>query len=261
MKIIMLGEIVGRAGIQGIKEIFLPYKQKAKPDLVIANAEGTTNGYGLGSQHAMQLFKYGLDVLTGGEKIFFKPDMQEFVTHKDRVLRPANLPEAAPGKGVKYIDAAGKRVMICNLIGLSDFSQTHANNPYSLAKNLMEKSQDCAVKIISYHASTTAEKLTMGFMLDGQATIVAGTHCKALSADARILEKGTAYITDLGLCGAFDSVGGFDPAPEIEKYIKALPIRSQESFSDIRIQGIEVDTDDDGEPISIATLNLRKEDV
>ena len=224
IRVLFLGEIVGRPGIQTVKETLKTLRQEKQIDLVIANGEGATNGFGLGRAHSMQLLKLGIDVLTGGEKIYYKMDMVEF---------------------------------IANILGNADFPRTHLSNAFSLAQMLVDKAkEDGALALVQFHASPTAEKLSMGFMLDGKASAVIGTHTKVLSSDATILKGGTAYITDNGRCGSQMSVGGFDKQVEIDKLISQVPSRSQESWEDLKLVGVLVDIADDGKATSIETIQI-----
>lgn len=258
MKILFLGEIVGRAGLFAVRNLLKDYKKEKGVDLVIANAEGTTSGFGLGVQHAMTLFKYGVDVITGGEKLFFKLDMQEFISRKDRILRPANYPEGVPGRGIKYLTVGDRKVFIINLLGTADMLSTHLSNPFLLAENLVDRAlAETPFILVQFHASTTAEKAALGYDLNGKASAVIGTHCKVLSADARILDKGTAYISDNGRTGSFMSVGGFKPANEVQKMVNATFVRSFEWFDDCRMQGVLVTLGADGRAEAIETVDIK----
>lgn len=256
MKVLFLGEIVGRAGLMAVRDLLRDYKKENKIDLVVANGEGMTSGYGLGSQHAMTLLKYGIDLITGGEKIFYKLDMQDFITRKDRVLRPANYPESVPGRGAKYLNVGEQKVSVINLLGAADMP-CHLYNPFLLGPSMVAKARgETPFVFVVFHASLTAEKCAMGYALDGKASAVIGTHCKVLTADARILEKGTAYISDNGRTGSFMSVGGFKPENEIEKMVSGRFHRSYECFDQIRLQGVTVDVDANGRAKSIDVVNI-----
>lgn len=258
MKILFLGEIVGKAGLMAVKSMLKPVVRDNGVDLVIANAEGVTSGFGLGVKHAMTLFKYGIDILTGGEKIFYKLEMQEFINRKDRILRPANYPEAAPGRGLKYLNVGTQKVCVLNLLGMADMQTVHLANPFIIADNLMDKIlAETPFVLVVFHASMTAEKGTMGYLLDGRASAVIGTHCKVMSADSRILEHGTAFISDNGRCGSFMSVGGFLPENEIYKMTYGTFRRSFECFDDNRLQGVIVTLGDDGRAQAIEPVNMK----
>lgn len=256
MKVLFLGEMVGRCGTGVIKNGLKKFRSEHGVDFVIANGEGATGGYGLGFSNAQTILHMGIDVLTLGEKGLFKLDMVEGISKRDRILRPANYPEETPGRGIRHYQVGNRRVCVINMLGMSGFSNPHLNNPFLVSENLVTKAkQETPFVFYIFHASATAEKRTMGLMLDGKASAVVGTHCKALTGDAQILSNGTAYITDLGRCGASQSVGGFEPEHEIKKYRTSLPIRSHESWERPQMQGMLVEFDETtGMAISVETV-------
>lgn len=257
IRVLFLGEIVGRPGIQTIKSALKKLREEKQIDLVIANGEGATGGFGLGRAHSMQLLKLGIDILTGGEKIYYKMDMVEFIAKNPSILRPANYPQQNPGRGVRYLTVKDTKVCVINLLGNANFPRTHLSNPYSLAQVLTDKAkEEGCITLVQFHASTTAEGLTMGFMLDGKVGAVIGTHSKVLTSDARVLKKGTAYITDNGRCGSQTSVGGFDKETEILKQISQVPTRSEECWDDLALVGVIVDLEESGKATSITPIQV-----
>ncbi len=253
MKVLFLGEIVGRCGIGVVKNALKDYRAKHVVDLVIANGEGATSGFGLGFQNALSLQRMGIDVLTMGEKSFFKLDMVEGIAKRSSILRPANYPESVPGRGIRYINVGDSKVCIINTLGMFSFGNPHLNNPFLVAESMVEKAHaETAVVIYIFHAAATAEKIAMGRLLQGKASAVIGTHCKVLTSDARILEGGTAYVTDIGRCGASVSVGGFEPEHEIRKFRTQVATRSHESWLRPQLQGVLVEIDEkSGKALSI----------
>lgn len=244
IKILVLGEIVGRAGIQTLKKLLPKIKAELAPDYIIANGEGTTNGYGLGKAHALQLQKMGVNLLLGGEKIFFKQDMVEFLQKTNFVLRPANFPQETPGKGMRHIPFGDKIVCFVNLIGNSEFPRLSVQNAFSAAKSIISKlKEDGEIPFIVFHSATTAETATMAHYLANDAVAVIGTHNKVMTADSFLLNDTTAFISDNGRVGAKYSVGGFNPTEEIKKYMTGLPIRSQEGWNGGILNGVLVSVD------------------
>ena len=258
MRILFLGEIVGRCGIGVIKNALKDYRRNNGVDLVIANGEGATSGFGLGFQNAISLQHMGIDVLTMGEKSFFKLDMVEGIAKRSSILRPANYPESVPGRGIRYVPVGEKKVCVINTLGMCNFNNPHLNNPFLSAEILVEKAlAETPIVLYVFHASATAEKIAMGRLLQGKASAVVGTHSKVLTADATILDGGTAYITDLGRCGASVSVGGFEPEHEIRKYRTQVQTRSHESWDKPQMQGLMADVDDStGKAVGIQTVCL-----
>ena len=246
VRFLFLGEITGRPGITAVKNGLPALKDKHEIDYVIANAEGATNGFGLGPAHSVQLSKLGVNLLTGGEKLFFKADFPEFIQKAGFVLRPANYPVKAPGKSYRAVELKGKRFIIISLQGNALLKQGLANAFTSielLLRKLKEKEPE-AYFLVFFHAAASAEKRTMLFFLDGQVSAVIGTHAKVLTADETVTEKGTGYITDNGRVGSFMSAGGFDPDTEIQKLRSQMPVRSRECWEDGRIQGVIVSIDE-----------------
>ena len=258
MRVLFLGEIVGKCGISVVRKAVKALKKERKIDLVIANGEGATGGFGLGAQTAISLQHFGVDIITLGEKAFYKPDMVDNIAKRDKVLRPANYPEGVPGRGVKYLNVGQKQVCIINTLGMGNFNSPHLNNPFLYAESLVAKAkEETPFVFYIFHSSTTAEKVAMGFLLNGQASAVIGTHCKVLTADAQILPGGTAYITDLGRCGSSLSIGGFDPETEIKHIRTQTLIRSKDCWDKPQLQGLLCEFDDTtGKAIGIETLKL-----
>lgn len=262
MNVLFLGEIVGKPGITCVKSL-RKYRTEHQVDLVVANGEGATGGFGLGKAHALQLHKLGIDVITGGEKIYYKLDMVDFIAKNPWILRPANYPQGNPGRGVRTCSVGGRNVVVIDLLGTSSFSRVHLNNPFHLVTLLIDKiSQETErpVFLVQFHASTTAEKKTMGFLLDGKAAAVIGTHTKVMSADATVLPGGTAYISDNGRCGSQMSIGGFDTEVELRKFLTAIPERSRENWNQLELQGVLVHIGDDGKATGIEPVRIPCED-
>lgn len=237
LKVLFLGEIVGRAGLTAVKKFLPPFRQEEKIDLVVANAEGTTGGFGLGKNHALYLRKLGVDVVTVGEKGFFKKDLTELMGKSAFLLRPANFPPEVPGRGYRLTEINGQKIAVISLLGQNGFTRMHLNNPFHTMNYLLEKLKDNDTILVEFHAATTAEKQAMACFLDGKAAVVAGTHSKALTADAEVLAGGTGRITDTGRCGSLQSVGGFLPKTEIDKFLTGIPARSRETAAGTEIQG------------------------
>ncbi len=241
IKFLFLGEIVGRPGIQSLKNGLADLKKTYGADYIVANAEGTTNGFGLGRQHSAQLFKLGIDLITGGEKLFYKADLVEVLPKSGNIIRPANLPQTTPGRGYRLVTLKDRKIAIVNLLSTSGFHFS-AQNPLSFMDYLTENlKKDTDAILVQFHSATTAETATLAHYLDGRVAAVIGTHSKAISADAHIMDKGTAFITDNGRCGSIMSAGGFNPDYEIKKLMTALPERSHEAWEECELQGAFVE--------------------
>ena len=257
IRILFLGEIVGKAGIIAIKTGLKALKASHRIDYVVANGEGATYGFGLGANHAMLLQKMGVNVITTGEKTYYKIDMVEHIAKNSHILRPANYPSGNPGRGYRISEINGIKVAFVTLLGTAEFPRTHLANPYIAINALLEKLKpEAKLVFVQFHAATTAEKLTMAYHVEGRATAMIGTHTKVLTADARILPKGTAMITDNGRCGSTLSVGGFEPEGEIARHISQIPSRSQDSWAGIELQGVIVECNEDGKASAIETIRI-----
>jgi len=237
-KILFLGEIVGKPGIHVIKKGLKAIKEQYHIDFTVANAEGATNGFGIGHVHAIQLLKNGIDLITTA----------------------ANFPYTSPGRGYKIVEINGKRLAFITLLGTSEFSRISVSNPFIIINSLIDKLKGEADAILlQYHASTTAEKNTMAFHVDGRVAAMIGTHTKVLTSDARILDLSTAIITDNGMCGSISGVGGFEAKNEIKRFITQVPSRSVENWGILEAQGVVVELDESSKAISIETIKYNVE--
>ncbi len=259
LKILYIGEITGKAGVYCIKKLLPDLKKELEAAFTIAACEGTTGGFGIGKTHSVYLRKLGIDVLTAGEKVFYKKDMVEHIPKAPYILRPANYPPGVPGRGWKVYQAGDAKIGVITLLGNSGFSRTHLSNPFSYMPELAEKiSRETNIIILDFHAATTAEKKAMQFHADGKLTAVIGSHTKVITADAQILPGGTAVITDAGRTGSQNSVGGLDPEIEIRKFLTQIPERSRDCWENLELQGVLVEADPEtGKAVSIETVRKK----
>lgn len=230
-------------------------------DAVIANADGATGGFGLGKTHSIYLRKLGVDVLTTGDQVYFKKDIQEHLPKAYHLLRPANFPQGNPGRGWRTYTFGGKstekparseQFVVINMLGQSGLNRIHPSNPYHFLPSIVERAKkDADIVILDFHAPITAEKATMSLYADGMVSAIIGSGMRVQTSDARILPKGTASISDAGRTGSIQSVGGYDPAPEIESFMLGVPNRSSECWDGLEIQGVVLQFDDDGKASSI----------
>jgi metallophosphoesterase (TIGR00282 family) len=260
--IVFLGEIVGKTGVFTVKSTMSEIRQRFNPDFVFANADSATGGAGLGVQHAVYLRKLGLDGITMGEASYYKPDMTEFYPKAGWVLRPANLPEGDPGRGWRVFQKDGKRVAVIALLGQSGFARVHADNPFLAVDQLSHfLRRDTPCVIVNFHAATTAEKLSLARHADGKASAILGTGGKVLTADARILQKRTAAITDLGRTGSILSVGGLDPEVKVREFLTGVPAWSRDASAQPEAQGVCARFDEDGTALSIESFRIEGKEI
>jgi len=222
MNILIIGDIVGISGVNKVKEILPKLKKDNDIDFVIANGENSADGMGITSKIFKELILAGVDVITMGNHTWGKKDIFNIIDNK-KLLRPANYPKDVLGNGYGIYECKGKKIAVINLIGRASMNVL-SENPFIIADEIIEKIKDeVDVIIIDFHAEATAEKIAMGYYLDGKVTCLFGTHTHVATADETILEKGTAYITDIGMTGPKKSVIGMEVDASIKRFVTTLP--------------------------------------
>jgi metallophosphoesterase (TIGR00282 family) len=244
MRILVLGDVVGRPGREAIREIIPSLIKSDKIDLVVANAENVSGGAGVDIKNAEELFSAGIHVLTSGNHVWKKKEIYSYLETNPCLLRPANYPDGAPGRGwIEWEHESRHRVLIINLEGR--IFMRNLEDPFRCVdKILREHGQFSPVVLVDMHAEATSEKNAMGWYLDGRVSLVYGTHTHVQTADERILTEGTAYITDLGMCGPMDSVIGIEKETIIEVFLSQLPRRFEVARGNVVLQGILLDVDE-----------------
>jgi len=258
MRLLYIAEIVGKAGIYSLKKALPELKRSRSIDFVVANADGATGGYGLGRNHAAYIRKLGVDAITTGECSFYKKDLVENISRLPYVLRPANLGASAPGWGSRvYPAGGGRKVAVAGLLGQSGFDRTHSDNPFSFLPELTERlRRETPFIVIDFHASATAEKLSLFRFADGRCSAVIGSHGRVQTADETVLPNGTAVICDAGRTGSVDSVGGCDTASRITEFLTGIPDWTRDAWVRPELQGVIIDIGDDGRASSIERVRI-----
>ncbi|EKU50508.1 TIGR00282 family metallophosphoesterase [Staphylococcus massiliensis] len=224
MRILFIGDIVGKLGREAISTYLQKLKNKYKPTVTIVNAENAAHGKGLTEKIYKQLLREGVDFMTMGNHTYGQRQIYEFIDDAKRMVRPANFPEEAPGVGMRYIQINDIKLAIINLQGRS-FMQD-IDDPFKKANALIEEAKQVTDYIfVDFHAETTSEKNAMGWFLDGRVSAMVGTHTHIQTADERILPQGTGYITDVGMTGYYDGILGINRDEIIERFITSLPQR------------------------------------
>jgi hypothetical protein len=257
IRVLHVAEIVGKAGVFAVKRLLPALVEELKPVLVTGCADGATGGKGLGRQHAGYLKKLGLSILTLGECAFYKKDLVECMDKLPYVLRPANFPIDAPGRGFRIVAAGGARIGVFVLLGQAEFPRLHADNPLEAADRIVaELARECDAIICEYHAATTAERRTMAAYLDGKAALVVGAHGRVQTRDEAISASGTASITDSGMTGSKSGVWGMDPATRLAEHLTGLPQWDKDAWMEPGLDGVLVDIDDKGKATSIRRVSV-----
>ncbi len=245
MKILIIGDIVGSTGVKKVKDVVPDFKQNNNIDFVIANAENSADGMGITTKIFEDLKKSKIDVMTMGNHTWGKREIFSFID-EPQIIRPANYAKGIPGKGYSIYQCNGKNIGVINLIGRVDMSVL-SENPFLEVNKIVENIKDKTDMIIlDFHAEATAEKIAMGYYLDGKVTCVYGTHTHVQTADETILENGTAYITDIGMTGPVKSVIGMEVEASLKRFVTTLPERYRmSSDKNAKLEGIILEVNDD----------------
>lgn len=242
MKILFLGDIVGKPGRRAIAQFLPKFRTKEKPDLVIANCENAAGGAGLTLDTYKEIIESGVDYITSGDHIFDRKDFISWLNDpKIKVLRPLNYPERAPGRGFAIIEILGKKVGIINLIGRV-FIKEGPRSPFEIIEKFPKEKAD--FWLVDFHGEATSEKEAMGWFLDGKIAAILGTHTHVQTADAKILPKGTAFITDVGMTGPTDGVIGVKKEKILEGFLQGIPTQFEPATGPPQIAGVIIEIDD-----------------
>jgi metallophosphoesterase (TIGR00282 family) len=258
MRVLILGDVVGRPARRAIRDLVPSLIERERIDLAIANAENAAGGIGVDLKSAKELLSSGLDVLTSGNHIWKKKEIYQYMDEHSELIRPANYPEGAPGRGwCAWQNDDGLKALIINVQGRV-FMPNHVDDPFrSVDAICRERGRHSRVISVDMHAEATSEKNAMGWHLNGRASIVFGTHTHVQTSDDRILPGGTAYITDVGMCGPLDSVIGMEKETVIKGFLSQLPRQFEVAHENVVLQGIIVDVDDDsGQAREIRRLRI-----
>jgi hypothetical protein len=225
MRLLFCGDIVGRAGRDVIIEHLAHLRRQLELDFVIANGENAAGGFGITEKICHDLFAAGVDVISGGNHIWDQRETLGMIDREPRLLRPQNFPSGTPGRGAAVYDApGGRKVMVLNVMG--QLFMDSLDNPFACVDHELAKHRLGATVqaiVVDIHAEATSEKMAMGHYVDGRVTLCVGTHTHVPTADTMILPGGTAYQTDAGMCGDYDSVIGMDKATPIARFTRKLP--------------------------------------
>jgi hypothetical protein len=248
MKILFLGDVMGRSGRSGITDRLPALRADWGLDFVVVNGENASNGAGLTAAHAKLLLEAGADVITLGDHAFDQKDMMQFCEAEPRIIRPINYSKAAPGRGARVFEASrGRKVLVAQVLG-QVFMKRPFDDPFSAIESVLKAHPlggAVQASLVDIHCEATSEKMAMGHYCDGRASIVVGTHTHVPTADTMILPGGTAFQSDAGMCGDYNSVIGMDKAEPLRRFITGMPkARFEPAAGEATLSGLYVETDD-----------------
>ena len=255
--LLFVADVIGSPGRDVLKGVLPELRQRLDAHLVVCNCENSAAGFGVTREVAKDLFAAGCDVLTGGNHLWDKKDSMEYIGEEPRLVRPANLPPGTPGEGWRVVRASnGVAVGVVNLLGRVFMRE--ADDPFRAADAAVAAVRaHTPVVLVDVHAETTAEKIALGWHLDGRASLVVGTHTHVQTADERILPGGTAFLCDAGMTGGFDSVIGMDRRGALKRFLTQLPERLTPAEGDLRLNGVFVQVDEaTGRAVSVQRLQI-----
>ncbi len=249
MNILILGDVIGLSGREAITEKLPNLIKQKKIDFVIVNGENAADpGVGITKKNVEEFFKAGTDVITTGNHIWDQTETMKFITSEERLLRPQNLVEGSPGKGFGiYNSKNNKKVAVINLMG--NIFMKKCDDVFEAAKRFIQSvklKKDADFIVVDMHGEITSEKMAMGYLFDGKATMLVGTHTHVPTSDHRIMEKGTAYQTDIGMCGDYNSVIGMNRNNSLKKFFKdPSATKHYPSLGEATISGLMVIADNE----------------
>jgi 2',3'-cyclic-nucleotide 2'-phosphodiesterase len=258
MKVLFIGDIVGKTGRNATKALLPAIVNRYKIDLVIANGENAAGGFGITDKLASEIFSHGVHVITTGNHVWDKKEFIPQISKEDRVLRPINYPPGVPGYGsLLYSLHNGFKVGVINISGRVFMS--HIDCPFRTGKDEVEKLRNTTkMIIIDFHAEATSEKIAFGYYMDGKVSAVIGTHTHVQTADEKILPGGTAYITDVGMTGPYDSVIGIEKEQIIERFLTNMPMRFETAKGEGIFSAVVIEIDEEtGKSSAVQRLQLK----
>ncbi|AJM72001.1 TIGR00282 family metallophosphoesterase [Mycoplasma yeatsii] len=256
MKILMIGDVYASCGRNILAEHLPKIVKEHNIDFVVVNGENTTHGKSLSKKHYDFYKQLNIDVITSGNHIFKNKEVLEYINSTSDLLKPMNMSDHTPGKGYVIVHKNNKKIAVVNLMGQSFMDQ--CDNPYKVMDEFLSKKYQYDILLVDFHAETTAEKIAFAWNYDGIITAFVGTHTHVQTADERILPKSTAFITDLGMTGAIDSVIGVEPDDVIFKQKTGLPVKFRPASGRSVLNAVVIEIDDKtNKAIDIKRLSIK----
>ncbi len=244
MKILAIGDLVGEIGLEKLEKEISKIKEENNIDFIIVNGENVAEGMGITAKQFEKILACGADAVTMGNHTWGKKDIFSFI-NAPKLIRPANYPEGVCGKGYGIYECKGKKIAVINLIGRTDMNVL-SENPFLVVNKIIEKIKDKVdVIVVDFHAEATAEKIAMSYYLDGKVQVLFGTHTHVQTADERITEKGTGYITDIGMTGPKNSVIGMEVEASLKRFVTSLPEKYRVAKGETMLNGCIFEIDDE----------------
>ncbi len=244
MKILFIGDIVGKPGRELLRKGLRNLVGHYGVDFVIANAENSAAGFGITKDIGDTILEWGVDVMTSGNHIWDKKEAIEYIATEPRLLRPANYPAGVPGRG-SYVAQTGDGRAVGVINAMGRVFMLNIDDPFAVVPREIEAMRGrTKIIIVDFHAEATSEKMAMGWHLDGLVTAVVGTHTHVQTADERILPKGTAYLTDVGMTGPHDSIIGMEVEPSLARFLNGMPAKFEPASGNARLNGVVIEADE-----------------
>ena len=262
MKILFIGDIVGKPGRDLIRRGLRNLVEHYGVDFVIANAENSAAGFGVTKDIGDTLLEWGVDVMTSGNHIWDKKEAIDYIATEPRLLRPANYPAGVPGKG-SYVAQTGDGRAVGVINAMGRVFMLNIDDPFAVVLREIEAMRGrTKIIIVDFHAEATSEKVAMGWHLDGKVTLVVGTHTHVQTADERILPNGTAYLTDAGMTGPHDSIIGMEKEPSLARFLNAMPSRFEPATGNPRLNGVVVEADEKtGRALAVTRISYSEKEL
>ncbi len=262
MRILFIGDIVGRPGRELIRKGLRGLVEHYSVDFVIANAENSAAGFGITKDIGDTILEWGVDVMTSGNHVWDKREAIDYIASEPRLLRPANYPAGVPGRG-SYVAQSGDGRAVGVINAMGRVFMLNIDDPFAVVLREIEAIRHrTRVIIVDFHAEATSEKIAMGWHLDGKVTLVVGTHTHVQTADEQILPKGTAYLTDAGMTGPHDSIIGMEKEPSLARFLTAMPSKFEPATGNPRLNGVMVDADEKtGRAAGITRISYSESDL
>jgi len=253
IRILVIADIIGRPGRRTVARVLPGLKRSLRLDLIIANGENAAGGLGCTAATAQEFFKYGIDILTMGNHVWDKEDFADYIQVTPQIVRPANFPPGSPGKGHYIVEIRGYKIAVINLQGRMYMDCIDC--PFQVIEKKLEQVKFVDIILIDMHAEAASEKMAIAHYLDGKVAVIWGTHTHVQTADLKLLPNGTLYVTDLGMTGPVNSVIGIKKELVIKRLVTGLPVRFEVPGGDCKFQGLFVEINRKGIPVSYKLIN------